>query len=208
MTEPTTLPEDALMDRRHFVSMLGMGGAALILGPTLGTFSSWFSPKSKAGNPFNLPAEWVQALGEPLKGYTSFLAGLQLKNISLQQIIAPHMKMRSQVRCGIPPATLWRNMRPTLLVADQIADRLGEKVDTVISAYRSPAYNARCPGAASGSQHTSNKALDLVFPNSSPRQVAKVAQALRAEGKFKGGIGLYPNFVHVDTRGTNASWSC
>jgi hypothetical protein len=194
-----------IMDRRRFVGMLGMSGAAMIFGPSIGSFSSWFGSSSQS-NPFNLPEEWVKALGAPLRGYSSFISGLQLKNISLRQIIEPHMKMRSEVRSGIPPATLWKNMRPTLLVADQIAERLGEKVDTIISAYRSPAYNARCPGAASGSQHMSNKALDLQFPNSSPAKVAKIAHKLRDEGRFKGGIGLYPDFVHVDTRGTNANW--
>jgi hypothetical protein len=189
-----------LINRRRFVSMLGMSAAAVILGPSLG-----FSATD--ANPFNLPEEWVTALGAPLRGYASFLAGLQLKNISLHQILEPHMKMRSEVRCGIPPASLWKNMKPTLLVADQIADRLGEKVETVISAYRSPAYNARCTGAASGSQHMCNKALDLQFPNSSPGKVARAARALREEGRFKGGIGLYPDFVHVDTRGTNANWA-
>ena len=28
----------------------------------------------------------------------------------------------------------------------------------------------------------------------------------RDQGRFQGGIGLYPTFVHVDTRGTNADW--
>jgi hypothetical protein len=194
------------MDRRKFVALLGMSGAAMFLAPNFGDKLSWLGGQSASpANPFNLPEEWVHVLGEPLKGYSSFLAGLQLKNISLQQIIEPHMKMRSEVRCGIPPATLWKSMRPTLLVADQIAERLNEKVETVISAYRSPAYNARCPGAKSGSQHMANKALDLQF-SSSPRKVARVAHELRAEGKFSGGIGLYPDFTHVDTRGTNTDW--
>jgi len=188
------------LNRRRFVSMLGMSAAAMVLGPALGFGAT-------DANPFNLPEEWVTVLGAPLRGYASYLAGLQLRNISLLQILEPHMKMRDEVRCGMPPASLWKNMTPTLLVADKIAGRLGEKVQTVVSAYRSPAYNAHCPGAASGSQHMNNKALDLVFPNSSPSKVAKVAHALRDEGGFKGGIGLYPDFVHVDTRGTNANWT-
>jgi hypothetical protein len=38
-----------------------------------------------------------------------------------------------------------------------------------------------------------------------------VAQALRwlrdKEGLFTGGIGRYNSFTHIDTRGTNATWS-
>jgi hypothetical protein len=208
------------VDRRQFVRMLGLGGAAMFLAPTVGQFSSWLNapapvnPANSANTPHpigqtidDLPAEWVRVLGQPLRGYAAFLGGLQLRRISLHQLIEPHVKMRGKVRSGIPPASLWKNMRPTLLVADQIAHRLGENVQTIVSAYRSPAYNALCPGAASGSQHMRNVALDLQF-NSSPSKVAKVAREVRAEGKFLGGIGLYPGFTHVDTRGTNADWRC
>jgi hypothetical protein len=178
--------------------------ASVAFAPTLQQFTNLFAPPVAIGD-FGLPQEWSTILGAPLKGYASFLGGLQLKHLSVKQIIEPHLKLRGEVRSGIPPAGMWMKMKPTLLVADQIAERLGEKVDTVISAYRSPAYNARCPGASKHSQHMNNVALDLVFA-SSPRKVAKVAHSLRDEGKFRGGIGLYPDFTHVDTRGTNANW--
>ena len=115
------------------------------------------------------------------------------------------MKTHGSIRAGIPPASLWKNMRPTLLVADQLAEKLREKVEVVISAYRSPAYNATCPGAASGSQHMKNLALDLVFQSSSTK-VTRAAREIRTAGAFKGGVGHYPNFTHVDTRGYNADW--
>lgn len=192
------------IDRRQFLGMTSMAGAALFLGPTLGKLGKIFG--GPATDPLaDLPAEWFEILGSPLKGYASFLGGLRLKNISVRQIIEPHLKLRGEVRCGMPPSSIWMKMKPTLLVADKLAERLNEKVETVISAYRSPAYNARCPGAASGSQHMRNVALDLVFPSSS-RTVTAAAKELREEGVFKGGIGHYPNFTHVDTRGTNATW--
>ncbi|HVE15952.1 MAG TPA: D-Ala-D-Ala carboxypeptidase family metallohydrolase [Chthoniobacterales bacterium] len=196
------------VNRRKFARMLGVGAAALILGPTASRAASWFSSASASpDNPFNLPEEWVHVLGAPLKGYSSFLAGLQLRHLTLQQIIEPHMHMRDQIRSGIPPATMWRSMKPTLLIADQIAAHLGENVGEVVSAYRSPAYNAHCPGASPHSQHMNNVALDLVF-RSSPAKVTRVAKALRSAGKFSGGVGQYPGFTHVDTRGYNADWNC
>ena len=30
---------------------------------------------------------------------------------------------------------------------------------------------------------------------------------MRADKLFQGGIGLYANFVHIDTRGWNADWT-
>jgi Uncharacterized protein conserved in bacteria len=196
----------SLTGRRQFLGMAGMAGAAFILGPTLGKVAEFLGGKPALSDPLaDLPEEWYEILGEPLKGYASFLGGLRLKHISVRQIIEPHLKMRGQVRSGIPPAKMWMKMKPTLLVADMVAERLGENVETVISAYRSPAYNARCPGAAPDSQHTRNVALDLVFRSSS-KKVTAVAKDIRAEGRFKGGIGRYPGFTHIDTRGTNATW--
>lgn len=200
-------PTPPVLGRRKFVTMLGLGAASLLCGSTVSRAATWLGTTVTADNPFNLPEEWVRVLGTPLRGYSSFLAGLQLRHISLRQIIEPHMHMRDQIRSGIPPATMWRSMKPTLLIADQIAARLDENVAEIVSAYRSPAYNALCPGASPRSQHMNNVALDLVF-NSSPSKVTSVARALRSDGKFSGGVGLYPGFTHVDTRGTNADWGC
>ncbi len=191
----------ALLGRREFVGMLSAAGAALAMAPGPSLFGWLFGPRYA----FDLPAEWVQQLGQPVRGYASFIGGMQLRRVSVRQVIEPHLKLRGQVKNTLPPAKIWRNMRPTLLVAEQIGNRLGENVRVVISAYRSPEYNARCEGSARNSQHMRNLALDLQF-TSSPRRVAQVARDLRAEGKFQGGVGLYRSFVHIDTRGTNADW--
>ena len=50
-----------------------------------------------------------------------------------------------------------------------------------------------------------NQALDLVYGGSN-RKAWEVARRLRNERFFRGGIGLYPTFIHVDTRGYNANW--
>jgi hypothetical protein len=194
------------MDRRQFVNMLGLGGVGLFLAPSLGQFANLLKGGSTAatGN-FDLPEDWYRIAGQPLRGYAAFLGGLQMKHITVRQILEASMKTHGSIRAGIPPATMWKNMRPTLLVADRLSEKLREKVEVVISAYRCPAYNATCPGAASGSQHMKNVALDLVFQSSSTK-VARAARELRATGAFKGGVGHYPDFTHVDTRGYNADW--
>lgn len=192
--------DSRVLERREFLGLLGGSGGAFLLEPLARLFG--FGPKAP---PFEIPAEWLAQLGQPARGYSAFLGGMQLKRISVRQMIEAHVKTRGSVKNSIPPATLWRNMRPTLLVAEQIGNRLGENVRVVISAYRSPEYNSRCEGAARDSQHLRNLALDLQF-TSPPRRVAQVARDLRAEGRFQGGVGLYRNFVHVDTRGRNADW--
>jgi lysozyme len=75
-----------------------------------------------------------------------------------------------------------------------------------LSVYRSPQYNKKI-GGATQSQHMKFTAIDFqVKANSSPAQWAGVLRQMRQSGLFKGGIGVYPSFVHVDTRGVDRDW--
>jgi uncharacterized protein YcbK (DUF882 family) len=121
------------------------------------------------------------------------------------EMLRAHFKMRGNVCNTLPPREHWKNIAPTLRVADELRERLGVPLVTIASAYRSPSYNATCPGAAAHSYHTRNMALDLVF-DCAPEKVVKAAGTLRAEGFFAGGIGRYTGFTHVDTRGKAADW--
>ena len=47
--------------------------------------------------------------------------------------------------------------------------------------------------------------MDIVF-NCPPGKVAAMARAMRSAGLFKGGVGRYGSFTHIDTRGSNADW--
>lgn len=140
-----------------------------------------------------------------VKDYRSYLAKDRQTFLSPDEILRPHFKYRSGVCSGVPPRHLWANMVRTARVANEIRNRLGVRLDTVVSAYRSPAYNSRCPGASKYSQHLQNRALDLIF-DCPPKYAFDMACKLRDEGFFKGGIGLYSNFIHIDTRGRNATW--
>jgi len=135
--------------------------------------------------------------------YKQFLAGLGLRYFRPEEIIRPHRNIRKGVQNTIPPKELWSEMESTLKVADELRHRLGARV-TVLSGYRSMSYN-RAVGGASRSQHTRNRALDLKFSCSSD-EAFQVATEMREEGFFHGGIGWYPSFVHVDTRGHDATW--
>lgn len=68
------------------------------------------------------------------------------------------------------------------------------------SGYRCQKHN-RSVGGATASQHLKGKAADVRVAGVLPIQVAQFARQCGA-----GGVGLYDNFVHVDTRKGNAFW--
>ena len=153
----------------------------------------------------DLPADWVRLQGQHLHDYAGYLSGLRLKTLTPMQVIEAHAKRRGSVWNSLPPKSMWRNMAPTLKAVDRVAVELNQPVREVVSAYRSPAYNARCPGAKRGSWHQANVAVDVRFA-SRPSTVSAMARHLRDRGVFKGGVGRYYGFTHIDTRGTNADW--
>ena len=112
---------------------------------------------------------------------------------------------RRGVRNSEPPREMWQAIVPTLRVVDALRKHLGKPV-VILSSYRSPAYNAPIEGAAKKSYHTRFMALDIAVSGYTPKQVHAVLRKWRSEGKFKGGLGLYQSFVHIDTRGYNADW--
>ena len=153
-----------------------------------------------------LPSSWVKKEGEQtIQNYASYLSGLRLKFVTPLQVIKAHAKTKGSLWYSLPPKSMWPAMAGTLQAADHVAATLGQPIKEVTSAYRSPSYNRRCPGAKSNSWHMQNFALDLQF-GVSPSTVASVARQLRSRGLFKGGIGRYSTFTHIDTRGENVDW--
>ncbi len=204
------LPEDlgGGMARRNFLKaslLLVAGGIFASVSDAAAFLSPQFTSRSGAVSTVAIPEEWVRRLGPQVRDYVRYLQSLRLRNIRIHQIIEPHLRQRGSVSNTLPPKPLWRNIRNTLRATDLVAQRLGEPVKDIVSAYRSPAYNARCPGARSNSYHMQNMALDLQF-RSSPRRVAMVARELRERGIFSGGVGRYGSFTHLDTRGKKADW--
>ena len=139
------------------------------------------------------------------EAYAEFIDSLGLRYITASEVIRPHWSDINGVRNELPPRELWCMLPPALRVADEMRARLGVPLLKITSAYRSPKYNRLIPGASNRSYHMRNQALDLVFACSARKSTA-VARQLRSEGMFRGGIGQYSTFVHLDTRGYNASW--
>jgi len=213
-TDPNNQPlAGAPMARRSALRLLALAGAGLFAGgETSHAFSDFFSgfgstntPSSASLKSMDIPMEWQLALGATLPAYVEFLKRCRLQNITIRQMIEPHTNVRGSVKNSLPPRAIWPNIRTTVRVADSLADRLDLKMKDVISVYRSPAYNSRCPGAKSNSYHVRNNAMDIVFP-CKPGKVAAMARAMRASGLYRGGVGRYGGFTHIDTRGANVDW--
>lgn len=103
-----------------------------------------------------------------------------------------------------PPRELWPNIIPALKVLDIAREKLGEPL-RLTSIYRAPAYNLAI-GGEKGSYHQHFVACDVQSDRVSARGIYRVLADMRAEHAFVGGLGKYPSFVHVDTRGYNATW--
>lgn len=140
--------------------------------------------------------------------FDDFISGLDLRFYSPGEFLVKGGSNSSGACAGKntdPPRSLWANIVNTAIAIDRLRQDLGYAV-TLTSAYRGPSYNS-CIGGASASQHMRFNALDFQGSQGSPGDWAAAARNLRDNlGIFRGGIGTYNTFVHIDTRGYNADW--
>jgi hypothetical protein len=200
----------SLLNRRGALRLLALSGASLMAGTGSSEafwdfFSSFGSVSPSILTDLKIPSDWRAALGSQLPNYADYLRKARLRNVTVRQLIEPHTHFRGSVRNTLPPRAMWGNIRSTLKVIDTLSSRLDLPVKNVVSVYRCPAYNARCPGAKSHSYHLRNNAIDIVFP-CPPGKVAAMARAMKSTGIFQGGVGRYGGFTHIDTRGTSVDW--
>lgn len=204
-----------MTDRRQILTTLGMTGLALAATSTNASavFSRRNEPRVTVGSgtpdlsgvdESKLPADWVRNQGRNLNAYARFVDGLNLRTIKTHDVIAVHARQRGGVWNELPPRKWWRRMGYTLRVVERVALEMNEPVTSIVSAYRSPAYNARC-GGRRGSWHQANLALDVRLASRASR-VTAMTRNLRDQGLFKGGVGSYRNFTHIDARGQNINW--
>ncbi len=106
---------------------------------------------------------------------------------------------------NIPPEEYWPNIIPTARVVQHMHEYFGGAIH-VTSAYRSLPYNRAHVDSSDTSQHVQNTAIDFRISGVSNRRLYNYALQLRNQGYFYGGVGLYGNFIHIDTRGWNATW--
>lgn len=217
---------DSFATRRKVIGTLGLAGSALCAS-SMQASAGWFWKKedelpivkvkaipsdarvgrtsAPSKNIGGFPEQWVRAQGRNLNDYVSYLNSLKMRNISAQDVISAHAKERGGVWNTLPPRQWWTRMGYTLRVIDRVSSEMSIPVKEIVSAYRCPLYNARCSGAKSHSWHQANVAVDVKF-DTSARSVTKAARSLRDRGLFKGGVGSYSSFTHIDTRGKNVNW--
>lgn len=82
----------------------------------------------------------------------------------------------------------------------QIRDHFGKPLH-ITSGYRCEKHNAATANAANRSRHTMGQAADFTISGVKPAEIAKFAESIGILG-----IGLYDNFVHIDTRDKKSFW--
>lgn len=103
-----------------------------------------------------------------------------------------------ECRCcgGLPDDGLDERL---LEVLDKIREAIGEPL-YIESGYRCRSHNEEVGGVAD-SQHIHGRAADVYADGASVLKIAALAEEAGADG-----IGLYDDFVHIDTRGSHARW--
>jgi len=149
--------------------------------------------------------------GDLNRDFSEFIGQLNLKNFKPYEFLKlggsnDNPNSRAYKKNTLPPRHLW----PNIVATSQVLDELRMLVDAPIfttSTYRSQAYN-NAIGGASNSLHKEFNAVDFYVTSttSRPSDWAAALKNLRDNGLFKGGIGTYSGFVHIDTRGKNATW--
>lgn len=217
-------PENQLIQRRGVLGTIALAGLGMLAASGK---SNAASPKTTTGavpkisvpmssgaatNPIarystltDLPEEWSARNCTLLNDYLRYLTALKMQRVCPRQVIQAHAKEKNGVWNTLPPKVWWNRMGYLLRVVDRIAREMNVAQVEIVSAYRAPAYNARCPGARAGSWHQANVAADVKFPVRASK-VTATARNLRDLGLFKGGVGGYWNFTHIDARGQNINW--
>jgi hypothetical protein len=135
--------------------------------------------------------------------YEAFLTGSGLRFGFAGELARRALSVTTGVQNDTPPPALWDKILPTVRVLEMVRERFGPTI--VNSAYRSVAYNRAVRGVGD-SRHTQNDAIDFQCHTGTPSDWAAFLLDLRSRAVFRGGVGQYTTFCHVDTRGSIATW--
>ena len=146
----------------------------------------------------------------------AFIDGLELRHFRGAEFTPYWSRKRGSIQNTCPHESLWPNIVPTLMLLDEIRARMAAPI-TLLSTYRSPAYN-RAVGGEPNSFHMQFRAIDWTCTRGNPKSWRDLAASLRGTKfklpgnggsfVFRGGVGRYDesHFLHIDTRGYDANW--
>jgi uncharacterized protein YcbK (DUF882 family) len=137
--------------------------------------------------------------------FEDWFARQNIRHFEADEFTSYFNEVRRGVKNSPPPREMWKLILPTLRIVDELRAVYGRPV-VIVSSYRSPAYNAPINGSAKKSYHMRFQALDITVAGKTPGEVFAQLKQWRDQGMFKGGLGRYRTFVHIDTRGSNATW--
>ncbi|WP_042006543.1 YcbK family protein [Capnocytophaga canis] len=122
--------------------------------------------------------------------------------------VTPHFKW-AEFDCNDGtrvPDDLLSNVKELATNLEVIRKEAGNKPIRITSGYRTFEYNKKV-GGVEKSQHLIGKAADIKIKGMTSIQVYTLITNLIRQGKIKkGGVGLYPTFVHYDIRGFETYW--
>lgn len=114
--------------------------------------------------------------------------------------LSPHFRAREFDCRGVGCCKQTQVDMQLVAYLQTIRDHFGKPV-FIESGYRCAAHNASIPNAAPKSKHMDGLAVDIVVDGVRPLEVARYAETIGVKG-----IGLYDDFVHIDTREAKAFW--
>ncbi len=134
-----------------------------------------------------------------LREMDAFLDGAGVKHFSAKEIAPVGKRVWKDGKSfdlQEPPREKWAHILPTLEVLEWLRAQVGPLY--VNSGYRDPDYN-RAVGGAAESRHVAFNAIDFRSKTKKPKELAAVLETYEYAEAL--GVGIYPAFVHVDTRG-------
>ena len=129
----------------------------------------------------------------------------------------PHFKPTEFSQSGgnkqeVPNEKYWTRLRHLSWQMEIVRAVFNDSVIKILSGYRTPEYNKKIHGAKA-SQHMQARACDFTvydddfMDDFSTELIGKrLIELMKHEVIAKGGVGIYPTFVHYDIRGNIATW--